>query len=159
MNQFSFENNQLKLKVLKTPLIVRLILFLITFLCFALPLFGIIYNVVQGNGIKFGGVMVFGIFCILGFYLLRISLWNSHGEEIIQFNDNEIIYIADYAWFKDGKKTLEKCDVTYSIKPVGYEDENNGVLKISNGKAEIESVIKMSNQNLEKLIDRIKNES
>lgn len=157
MNQYSFENNQLKLRVSKTPLLVRLVLFIITFLCFALPLFGIIFNVIEGNGIKFTGILVFGVFCLIGFYLLRISLWNSHGEEIIEFNENEIIYIADYLWFKDGKKTLEKNEVTYLIKPVGYEEDNNGILVISNGKSEIESVVKITKQNLEKLISRIQN--
>ncbi|CAM3864288.1 PH domain-containing protein [Flavobacterium branchiophilum] len=155
MNQYLFENNQLKLKVSKTPFLIRLVLFIITFLCFALPLFGIFFNVVEGNGIKFGGILAFGIFCLIGFYLLRISLWNSHGEETIQFNDNEIIYVADYGWFKDGKKTLDKNEITYSIKPVGYEEENYGILVISNGKSEIESVVKMPKQNLEKLISRI----
>jgi len=157
MNQFSFENNQLKLKVIEAPFFVSLILFIITFLCFTLPLFGIVFNVIEGNGIKLGGIIVFGVFCLLGFYVLRLSLWNSHGKEIIQFNDNEIIYIADYRWFKDGKKTIEKNEITYSIKPIGYEEDNNGVLIISNGKSEIESVVKMSKQNLEKLIDRIQN--
>ena len=159
MDQFSFENNQLKLKVSKTPVFVSLILIIITFLCFALPIFGIVFNAVEGNGIKIGGILVFGVFCLIGFYLLRISLWNSYGQEIIKFNENEIIYIADYRWFKDGEKTLEKNEITYSIKPVGYEEENNGILVISNGKSEIESVVKIPKENLEKLISRIENGS
>ena len=159
MDQFSFENNQLKLKVSKTPVFVSLILIIITFLCFALPIFGIVFNAVEGNGIKIGGILVFGVFCLIGFYLLRISLWISYGQEIIKFNENEIIYIADYRWFKDGEKTLEKNEITYSIKPVGYEEENNGILVISNGKSEIESVVKIPKENLEKLISRIENGS
>ena len=149
----------MKLKVSKTPVFVSLILIIITFLCFALPIFGIVFNAVEGNGIKIGGILVFGVFCLIGFYLLRISLWNSYGQEIIKFNENEIIYIADYRWFKDGEKTLEKNEITYSIKPVGYEEENNGILVISNGKSEIESVVKIPKENLEKLISRIENGS
>ena len=159
MDQFSFENNQLKLKVSKTPVFVSLILIIITFLCFALPIFGIVFNAVEGNGIKIGGILVFGVFCLIGFYLLRISLWISYGQEIIKFNENEIIYIADYRWFKDGEKTKKKNEITYSIKPVGYEEENNGILVISNGKSEIESVVKIPKENLEKLISRIENGS
>lgn len=134
---------------------MRLVLFIITFLCFVLPLFGIVFNVVEGNGIKFGGILAFGIFCLIGFYLLRISLWNSHGEETIHFNDNEINYVADYKWFKDGKKTLDKNEITYSIKPVGYEEDNSGVLVISNGISEIESVVKIPRGNLENLISEL----
>jgi hypothetical protein len=158
MNQFSFENKQLKLKVTKSPFFVRFILFIVTFLCFALPLFGIILNVIEGNGIKFGGILALGAFSLIGFFMLRISLWNNFGEEIINFNDNQIEYVADYRWFKDGKKTLDKNMITYSIKSVGYEDDDKGILVISNGKSEIESVVKMQNKNLEELIKLLQND-
>ncbi len=157
MNQFSFENKHLKLKVAKSPIFVRIILFLITFLCFALPLFGIVLNVIEGNGLKFGGILALGVFSLIGFYMLRISLWNNFGEEIIHFNADQIEYVADYRWFKDGKKTLDKDSITYSIKSVGYEDDNNGILVISNGKSEIESVVKMQNEKLENLIKLLQN--
>lgn len=152
MNQYSFENNQLKLKVTARPFLMRVVLYIITFLCFTLPLLGIILNVIEGNGINFGGIIGFGIFCLIGFYLLRISLWNTYGEEIIQFNKNKIIYVADYKWFRDGEKTIEKNEVIYSIKSIGYEVENNGILVISNGKSEIESVVKIPKDQLEKLL-------
>jgi hypothetical protein len=64
-------------------------------------------------------------------------------EEIIQFNDNEIIYVTDYGWFKDGKKVLDKNELTFLIKPIGYEEENYGILVISNGKSAIESAVKI----------------
>jgi hypothetical protein len=157
MNQFSFEKKQLKLKVAKSPILVRLILFIITFLCFALPLFGIVLNAIEGNGIKFGGILVFGAFSLIGFFMLRISLWNSFGEEIIQFNDDQIEYVADYRWFKDGRKTLDKNLIRFSIKPLGYEEDNKGILVISNGKSEIESVVKMQIKYLEELIELLQN--
>lgn len=157
MNQFSFEKKQLKLKVAKSPILVRLILFIITSLCFVLPLFGIVLNIIEGNGIKFGGILAFGVFSFIGFFMLRVSLWNSFGEEIIQFNDDQIEYVADYRWFKDGKRTLDKDLIMYSIKPIGYEDDNKGILVISNGNSKIESVVKMQNKNLEELIELLKN--
>lgn len=156
MNQFSFDNKQLKLKVVKSPFMVRATLYAIAFLCFMLPLFGIVLNAIEGNGIKFWGVLVLGIFSLVGFYMLRISLWNHYGEEIIQFDSNQITYIADYRWFKDGKKSIEKNEIVYSIKSVGYEEENNGILVISNGNLVIESVVKIPSQNLEKLIEILK---
>lgn len=159
MYQYSFENNQLKIKVSKIPFLIRLLLFIITFLCFALPLSNILLRIVEGNEIKLSGIVMFGIFCPLGFYLLRISLWNSYGEETIQFNKNQIIYSADYCWFKDGEKTLDKNEIIYSIKTVGNENDNNGILVISNGKSVIETVVKIPKQNLEKLIDKIQHGS
>lgn len=152
MSQFSFNNKQLKLQVVKSPLIIRCVLFLFTFLCFALPLFGLIFNAIEGEGIKFGGILMLGIFSLIGFYMLRVSLWNRYGEERIDFNNDKISYVADYRWFKDGQKSIDRDGIIYSIKPVGYEDENNGVLVISNEKSEIESVIKIPIQKLQELI-------
>ncbi|WP_026703544.1 hypothetical protein [Flavobacterium soli] len=152
MSQFSFENQQLKLQVVKSPLLIQGILFLFTFLCFALPLFGLIFNAIEGKGIKFGGILALGIFSLIGFYMLRVSLWNRYGKEIIDFNTHEITYFADYKWFIDGKKSIDKNAILYSIRPVGYEDENKGILIISNEKSAIESVIKIPIQEIEKII-------
>ncbi|WP_443939252.1 hypothetical protein [Pedobacter sp. MW01-1-1] len=157
MNQFSLENKLLTFKVAKSSIFVRIILFIVTFLCFALPLFGIVLNVVEGNGLNFISVLVLGVFSLIGFYMLRISLWNNFGEEIIHFNDNQIEYFADYRWFKDGIKTLDNDSITYSIKSVGYEEDNNGVLVISNGKSEIESVVEIQHEKLENLIKLLQN--
>ncbi|MDR6968950.1 hypothetical protein J2X31_002976 [Flavobacterium arsenatis] len=156
MSQFSFENQQLKLQVVKSPLFIQGVLFLFTFLCFTLPIFGLIFNAIQGEGIKFGGILVLGIFSLIGFYMLRVSLWNRYGKEVIVFKNDEITYFADYKWFKDGEKSIDKNAIVYSIKPAGYEDENKGVLLISNGKSQIESVIKMSIQDIEIVIQLLK---
>ena len=153
MNQFSIENQQLKLQVVKSPLLIQGVLFLFTFLCFALPLFGLIFNVIEGKGIKFGGILALGIFSLIGFYMLRVSLWNRYGKEVIDFsNDKTITYVADYKWFKDGKKSIDKNAILYSIRPVGYEDKNKGILIISNEKSAIELVIKIPIQEIEKII-------
>ncbi len=157
MNQFSFENKYLKLKVKKSPILVRLPLFTITFLCFALPLSGLILNTIQGSDVKFGGFVLLGLFSLMGFYLLRLSLWNQFGQEIIQFDEHEIVYVADYRWFKDGRKELNIGLISYSIKSAGDENENKGTLVISNGESEIESVVVMPTQSLEKLIKALEN--
>lgn len=157
MNQFSFEDQHLKIKVAKSPILIRLPLFTITFLCFALPLFGLISNLIEGNEIKFGRILLLGLFSLMGLYLLRLSLWNQFGQEVIQFNKDEIVYIADYHWFKDGKKMLNRELATYAIKPIGDEDENKGTLVISNGESEIESVVTMPTQSLQELIKTLEN--
>ena len=155
MSQYSFENNQLILKVKKSPLFIRIALFTITVLCFLLPLFGLVFNAIAGNGLKFTGILFLGIFSLIGFYMLRVSLWNHFGQETFEFTNTQIIYFADYGWFKDGKKTLKNEVYLYSIKSIGYEDENNGVLVISNGKSKLESVVKIPKQNIERLIDEL----
>lgn len=158
MNQFSFEKNILKLKVVEPPFLIRCVAYGITFLCFALPLFALILNASGGDGIKFYNVFLLGIFSLLGFYMLRISLWNHLGVEIIQFEESEITYIADYHWFRDAKKTMEKTEISYSIKPLANDDGKHGTLVISCTNSAIESVVKMPIQSLESLIDLLKNE-
>lgn len=157
MKQFSVYNNHLILSVAKSPIFVRLILYIITFLCFALPLFGIVFNIIIGNGTKFSGIVALSVFSVMGFFMLRISLWNSFGKEIIQFGDDYIEYVADYYLFKDGRKSIDNTSLAYAIKSVGYTDDNKGVLIVSNGTSEIESVVKMKNKSLEELINILQN--
>ncbi|NYA70516.1 hypothetical protein HZF10_06255 [Flavobacterium sp. MAH-1] len=130
---------------------------MITILCFALPLSGFVLSVISGAGIKFGGLIAIGVFSLLGFYMLRLALWNHRGEEIIRFRNDEISYIADYRYFRDGKKSIRRNEISYSVCPVGYEEENVGVLIISNGESEIASVVKMPRNNIEKLIELLEN--
>jgi len=157
MKQFSLENQELILKVKKSPPAIRAALFIITFLCFALPLLGILFNIIAGDGVKFGGVLALGIFSLLGFHLLRLSLWNHQGREKIQFSNAHITYLADYGWFVDGKKEIDNYEVLFLIKSVGYEEENKGVLIISNKQSEIESVVTMPKYELDELIERAQN--
>jgi len=77
-------------------------------------------------------------------------------EEVIRFDEDKIVYVLDYRWFKDGKKILSKDAVTYDIKPVGAENENKATLVIANSESQIESVIVMPVQSLEELIITLK---
>jgi hypothetical protein len=96
INQYSLEENQLKMRVYKTPLFARLLLYLLTWLIVALSLMDILLNVADGNGINLVSIIFLGVFCLIGFHLLRMSLWNTYGTEIIQFHANEIKKIAEY---------------------------------------------------------------
>jgi hypothetical protein len=113
-------------------------------------------SMASGNGFHFGFLIGIGIFGLIGFYLLRVFLWNSYGKETISFNNNNITYEADYKWFKDGKKTKEINSPNFSIKPIGYEDENFGVLIINSENDTLESVVKIPNDQLEELISKLK---
>lgn len=171
MKQFELQNNILRLRVKKAPVLIRIFLFLFAFLLFTGPLFGVITSAANGGGFHLGFFAVIFIFGLLGFYLLRNALWNTYGEELIQFNGHEISYEANYGWFKDGKKVVKIEVIHFSIRTIGYVDENLGMLIISNsdlnlkssdtrqldqitneGDIKIESVVKMPIDQLEELI-------
>jgi hypothetical protein len=132
MDQITFVRNILKLKVRKSPLIIRVNFFLVAFVFFIFPVMGMISSIAGGNRFHISYLIGIGLFSLLGFYLLRISLWNSFGEEILQFGEHQISYEANYGWFKDGKKTITLENAKYSFLLVGYEDDSEGILQIEN---------------------------
>lgn len=159
MKQYIFENKKLILKTNKAPFIIRICLYLITLFCFLIPLMVIVSTFLDNDDFKFTIFIVLGISGLIGFYLLRVSLWNTFGKEIIQFHKNEITYIADYYWFKDKLKSINNNNIKFAILDIGYEEDNLGTLYIQNDNFdEIISVIKIPKYELEKLIVLIQNE-
>lgn len=156
MKQYIIESNQLILKVNKSPIIVRVLLYIVTFLFIFLPLVGISFAMITGGELKFGMFISIGIFGLISFYMLRISLWNTYGSEIIAFDAGKIIYKADYGWFVDGRKEYEIEKPQFEIKQIGYESDSIGVLLIRDDKNYLETVTKISIKELENLIDVIK---
>ena len=156
MKQFDLKNNHLTLTSKPSPLFVRILILFFSLISILLPIGGMIGSMVSGNGFHFGFLMVIGFFGLIGFYLLRVFLWNSYGKEVILFNQNKVTYEADYKWFKDGKKIKNIDSPSYSIKSIGYEDENFGALVINSEQDTLESVVKMPNKQLEDLILELK---
>ena len=159
MKQYHFEGNTLVLNVKKSPLLIRAIMFFFSFAFFVAPLLGMVLSMAKGNRFHFGflvGLLVFGL---IGFYLLRISLWNTYGEEVIELNKPSVNYEANYGWFKDGKKIINYELLSYSIKPIGYQEDKKGALIIEGENEKIESVIKMPIVQIEELIKILSNSS
>ena len=152
MKQFNLINNTLTLKVKKSPLFVRSVMFLFSFLFFVAPVVGMGFAISFGGKFHIGYIIGLFLFCLLGFYLLRISLWNTYGKEVIVFNKSTISYEADYGWFKDGKKVINAEHLNYTMRIIGYEEDKKSGLIISNNDDTIESVVKMDNDELVELI-------
>ncbi|MDO5980004.1 hypothetical protein [Flavivirga spongiicola] len=104
MKSYEINNNQLILKVRKSPVFIRSVMFLFSFLFFFSPLMGIALSISMGYQFHFGFLIWIGLFGLMGFYMLRISLWNTYGYETIVFDKQKVTYQANYGWFKDGKK-------------------------------------------------------
>jgi len=157
MNQIDFKQNHLILRVKKSPLLGRVLLYLITFLSIALPLGGFIANIINGGELKFFNLVFLFIFGLIAFYMLRVSLWNTYGSEVIQFDNNKLTYVADYHWFKDKVKEFTFENIEYDIKQVGYEEDNKGVLviKFDDDKV-LETVTKIPIPDLESLISTLR---
>jgi len=109
--------------------------------------------IAMGNGFHIG--FLFGIFFfgLMGYYLLRISLWNTYGREDITFNGKQVSYFADYGWFKDSSMNITIDSITFSIRPIGFEEDNEGALVIGSEETNIECVTKMSIKEIEELIE------
>ena len=155
--QFEFQKNVLKLSVDKPHIVLRIFLFFLAFCTFFLPFFGIVISLSSGGGLHIGYLIGLGIFSLLAFYLLRISLWNTFGQETFIFNEKEIVYEADYGWFKDGKATILMENIQYSIDTIGYEEENLGVLILNNEEKRIQSVVKIPKKQLDELLYLLRN--
>lgn len=154
MKQFQIKDNNLILRSKRAPLLITLILFIVAILFFIMPLFGMILYIANGDGFHVGFLFALFFFGILGFYMLRLALWNTYGNEVITFTDNYIHYVADYEWFKDGKKEREivPSRINFSIRQIGYVDDNKGALVINLNDDDILCVTKMPTDQLEELV-------
>ena len=156
MKQHELNNGELTLRVKRSPVFVRIVIFLFAFLFFLLPLVGMILSILMGDGFHIGFLIGIGFFGLMGFYLLRIGLWNTYGTEIIKFQSSKVIYDSNYGWCKDAKKTKEIIPLSFSLKPIGYGEDNEGVLIIGSNDFLIECATKMSINEINELIKKLK---
>ncbi|MFL5762356.1 MAG: hypothetical protein ACJ77K_00355 [Bacteroidia bacterium] len=156
MAKYEIENNSLTLFVKRSALFARIFLLFFIALFFLAPSFGMFSALANGRAFHIGFLFGIGLFALMGFYLLRIFLWNTYGKELIQFNGKTITYEADYGWFRDGRKTVDIETVVFSMKQIGFENENIAVLVIGSGESMIECVTKMTSGELEELIGHLK---
>ena len=155
IKQYQLSNNVLTLKVKRSPLFVRIVMFIFSFLCFILPIMGMLSFISSGNGFHFKFLIIIFLFSLFGFYLLRMALWNTYGMEIIQFDGPKVSYIANYGWFNDAQKTEVIESLKFQIHPVGYVEDKLGTLLIGNNDTVIECVTKMSIRDIEKFIEKL----
>ena len=157
MKQYKILNNDLTMKVKKSPIFVRVVMFLFTFLFFLAPFLGMFVALLIGNKFHIGYIIGIGLFGLLGFYMLRISLWNTYGFESINIKENGVLYEANYGWFKDGKRSLELKSLTFSFRKIGYDEDNEGVMVIGEGENELQCVTKMNIDELKEMIHQLEN--
>jgi hypothetical protein len=155
-NQIKIHGSQLTICAKKAPLFIRIVLTLILSILIFIPLavtFFVLNNEdVPRIGIAFSFILCWGI----GFYLLRVTLWNSIGREILTLDPEKISYIADYRLFKDGRQEIK---TKFLKTEIIYEDEPNkpfGRLRLSNESTSIETVLQTTITELEEIRNEIK---
>ncbi len=133
-------------------------MFIFSFMLLTLPLFSMISYISAGKGLNSGFFISILIFGLIGFYILRVTLWNTFGKEELVFYKNQCSYVANYGWFKDKIKTEPFDTINFAKNPVGYLEDNNYTLVVEdfNGDNEIICVTKMKEVDLEKLIRELK---
>ena len=156
MNQIDLKQNQLILKEKRGALIARLFIYLLTAFSIILPLGGLIAHIRNGE-MTIISIAIYAIFGVIAFYMLRVSLWNTYGAEIIHFQTKKINYTADYRWFKGNLKEFDFDKIDFTIQKAGYEEDHKGKLVIKFDEKEMfETVSKLPLADLETLVITLK---
>ena len=150
-----FNDSQLSILATKAPLIIRIVLALALLALILIPIAVTIVILTWFDGLELGIVFSFILCWGVGFYLLRLILWNSFGRETLILNPDKIIYLADYRLFKDGReeigtKNLE-MEVIYGVK----SNKPSGRLMLKSNTTSIETVLQVPISELEELISKI----
>lgn len=156
--RYSFEGNTLTLHVKRSPIVLLVILYFITALCFVGPILGFFIGFLNGSA-SLGSFIGIGFLGLIGFYLLRFSLWNTYGKEIIKIADDKVEYHGDFRYFQFNKKNYEINGVLYfERRSVGYEEDQMEVLDIicGSGDWQVNCSTKIPKQEMEQLLEEAK---
>lgn len=155
-NQIKIRGSKLTISTKKAPIIIRIVLSLILSILIIIPLAVTFFVLTYGDGPYIGVAFSYLLCWGVGFYLLRVTLWNSVGREILTLDPEKISYIADYRLFKDGRQEIPTKDLETEII---YEDEPNkpiGRLRLKSTTTSIETTIQATIAELEELKNEIK---
>ncbi len=136
----------------KAPIFIRIFLILIMSILILIPI--TVIALTYENGPHMGILISFIICWGVGFYLLKIVLWNTIGQEVLTVNPEKISYLADYRFFKDGRKEIEIDDLKTEIICTDY-NKQLGILILKNKTTQIETVIQAKIAKLEEIRNEI----
>ena len=140
----------------KNPIFIRIVLAGILIICLLSPVLAVFFMLSSGMRPHLGIVILFLIFWGAGFFLLRVILWNTYGREILFLEKNEINYVADYKYFKDGKQKISTQNIEVEVLPDDTNNETRGRIKFTNEETEIETVLFSEIKTLNEIVTKIK---
>jgi hypothetical protein len=135
-----------------TPKSIRIFLAVFASAAFLAPILVTIYLFTSDIKIRPGIFLSVYIFWSVGYYLLRLILWNSFGKEVITFDEESISYYCDYKYFQANKKKISTDQLQIEMMKSGEQNEL-GVLYFRNVNEKIEMVVPVSVIDLE-LVER-----
>ncbi|MDA9773998.1 hypothetical protein N9B82_03485 [Saprospiraceae bacterium] len=154
--QYHLINNELILYVKKSPLAIRLFIYLLTVISIVFPFVPIALDFMEHGEIKAGPVMIGLFLIVIAIYFVRMSLWNTYGAERITFGKEKLEYIADYKWFKDGAQELENYTKLYCSYMVLQEKKSSmGRLGFIVKDKAIHCVTKLPLTEIEEIIEKL----
>lgn len=147
--------NQILIHSKKNPSGIRLFLVVILILNTLSPILGLVYKVSEGAELHIGYFIAIGISWLIGFFLLRIILWNAYGREVFGLSSEGITYLADYKWFKDSEKRIEPSSDLQVF--ANTEDANDGFVRLllRNSEQEIQSVLDITQEDFIRINDAV----
>lgn len=150
------DKNSLTIFLKRAPLFVRVMYYVFTAICFLFPLVSVTLYAIYSGKLHFGFIFLFALFGVIGFFLLRASLWNTYGKETIQRNGNIIEYTADYGWFKDKARSLNVQQTT-EVKELPHYNDGKFKLAVSNGDASssIETAVPLEEDEAIQLVQKL----
>jgi len=140
-NHAEIVGNKLIIKGSKSPLPIRITLIAVLLICLMIPIAATFLLMSERKGPHLGIFLSFLFFWGIGFYLLRIILWNTFGREILTLEDDKISYEADYRFFIDGKQNISTENIEVVAIPTQSEATNLGILVFSNENQHIDTVL------------------
>jgi hypothetical protein len=155
MSHLTFSENEIIIKGKKVPPFILFSLTFILIISALIPIGAVGFRVLYGMGFHFGLILSFLIFWGIAIYLTRILLWNIYGKEILTLKQDKITYIADYKYFKDGKKEVQSSNLNIEFFEQSGSDEKNGFLTINSDNNSIECSNKITRNQYDKIINKI----
>jgi hypothetical protein len=158
-SRFILQGNKITLFVKKSSLFVRMVFILLAFLCVGLPFMGIVLNAQSGSDFHIKYIIVLGVFSLIGFYFLRLFLWNTYGKEVIEIKNSSVTYYADYRYFKGNQQQLNFQKLSYDFVAKGFVEQQIGnLLFVSTESDFIESAVDLPIPDLIKIITLLSND-
>ncbi|HTF03775.1 MAG TPA: hypothetical protein VK826_07100 [Bacteroidia bacterium] len=124
----------------ETPKSIRIILGVIVLSALLAPIVATISILASGSGLKFGLIVSYIISWAVGYYLLRVILWNTYGKEILTVEQDKFSYYCDYKYFKDAVKEIKTDQLQIEIIKSGAQNEL-GVMHFTHSTEKIEMIL------------------
>lgn len=152
----TLNHNTLELYVKKSPPLGRIFILFLAFIAVALPIMGMAFRFMNGGAFHFGFIIGLGAFSLIGFYFVRLFLWNTFGKEVITIGKTTVNYYVDYHYFKGNQQEITYEELVFGIEPIGFEEEKLGRLIIAaNDKDFIHSSVNIYLRELDEIVEKL----